>query len=78
MVAGVEVAFEHEGFDGGVAVLDLLDDGVKGEDLFEVFFVAVIVAAVDHDGGVEVVGFEFFFYGMDRLWVEIRFFRAAA
>lgn len=78
LVAGVDVAFEHEGFDVGVTFLDLFEDGVEDGDLFEVFFVAVVVAAVDHDGGLEVVGFEFFFDGLDGFGVVVGFVDAAA
>lgn len=78
LVTGEEVAFEHEGFDAGVTLFDLFDDGVEDGDLFEVFFVAVVVAAVDHDGGLEVVGFEFFFDGLDGFGVVVGFFESAA
>lgn len=48
---GDEVAFEHKAADGGMGIGCLIDDG--GEDLWLSFgiLVAIIVAAIDHDGG---------------------------
>ena len=58
LVAGLQVALDHDGVNGAVSGLDLFENILKNGGLAVGILAAVAMAAVDHNGDGELAGFK--------------------